>query len=123
MQSKSQILVVPGLEETLTVQNVPKSRPKSRRPKKSESKKFYLNPKLVCGQDQDGQVLPVQTTREYLQKLLDGEIFTDQVDPREIEETAEKKVKSILDELIEDMLGNDKNNNDDEEEDVDNNNE
>ena len=65
----------------------------------------------------------MQTTREYLQKLLDGEIFTDQVDPREIEETAEKKVKSILDELIEDMLGNDKNNNDDEEEDMDNNNE
>ena len=63
----------------------------------------------------------MQTTREYLQKLLDGEIFTDPVDPREIEETAEKKVRSILDELIEDMMGNDENNNHDEEEDMDNN--
>ena len=43
------------------------------------------------------------------------------MDPREIEETAEKKVRSILDKLIEDMMGNEENNNDDEEQDVDNN--
>ena len=79
-------------------------------------------PSLACERGPEGQTLPLQHTREYLQKLLDGEIFTNQVDPRGIEETSEKKVRSILEELIEDMLG-DKNNNDDEEQDVDNNNE
>ena len=80
-------------------------------------------PRLACERGPEGQALPLQNTREYLQKLLDGEILVNQVDPRGIEETAEKKVRSILDELIEDMLGNDENNNDDEEQDVDNNNE
>ena len=80
-------------------------------------------PRLACKRGPEGQALPLQHTREYLQKQLDGEIFTDQVDPRGVEETAEKKLRSILDKLIEDMLGNDENNNDDEEQDVDNNNE
>ena len=127
LQRKSKIFVVPGLEVTLgeapDCRDVPKSGPKLGRPKKSEKEKFYLLPRLACERGPEGQALPLQHTREYLQKLLDGEIFTDQVDPRGIEETAEKKVISILDELIEDMLGNDKNNNDDEEEDMDNNNE
>ena len=112
---------VQNQEKLLTNQNVPKS--KAGRPKKSEKEKFYLLPRLACERGPEGQTLPLQHTREYLLKLLDGEIFTNQVDPRGIEETAEKKVRSILDELIEDMLGNDENNNDDEEQDVDNNNE
>ena len=102
-----------------TDQNVPK---KAGRPKKYEKDKFYLLPKLACELGPEGQAIALQSAREWCQKLLAGEIFPDQEDPRQIEETADKKVRIILDEMIEDMLG-DKNNNDDEEDNMDNNNE
>ena len=63
--------------------------------RKTKEGQFYLNRMLVCSTDNDGFIQVSPRDRAWLEKLLEGEIPSNEVDPREMKNTAEKKVITI----------------------------